>query len=376
MRKNILIIGHNYATQFIDINNQYARLFDEKYYEVTVAYLTGEPSDIVRKRTLAENVIFLNMPKKHIRALKIVAVKKLLKFCREKQFHLVICHRYKPSYIMMWVSQFCKIPALIFVMHELKTMASLSRQLLITCLSRKNMLFAGVSKAVCDDMKKDLWGLPKKQISTIFNMIDVDLTQPAFLSREEARRTLNLDPDDFIFGNLARLCKNKDHRCLIKAFARVKPYCKQAKLIIVGDGELDTKLKEFVISLKLTQDVIFTGFLPDGFRYMKAFDCFVLSSKQEAFGRVLLEAMIAKLPIIATKVHGIPEVLGDIGLLTQPKDPAALANMMKRVYIASDEERQLLGEKGFVRATTQFSIPKFHEQFWQLPLIQKLNTGI
>ena len=99
MRKHILILGHNDVTQFIDIYNQYTRLFDKNKYEVTVLYLTGEPNEEVKAHTytLAENVIFLNVTKKSIRTLKIAAIKKLLTLCREKQFQMVICHRYKPS---------------------------------------------------------------------------------------------------------------------------------------------------------------------------------------------------------------------------------------------------------------------------------------
>jgi len=76
MRKNILIFGHGYATQFIDINNQYTRLFDPNKFNVTVVYLTGEPNDTVRKRHLTNNVIFLNSPPRSTRGLKIYAIKK------------------------------------------------------------------------------------------------------------------------------------------------------------------------------------------------------------------------------------------------------------------------------------------------------------
>ena len=373
MRKNVLILGHNYATQFIDIYNQYTRIFDREKFEVTVAYLTGEPNEEARSRTIAEHTVFLNLPKKDIRTLKINAIKQLLSFCKEKKFQIVICHRYKPTYIMMWVAQFYKIPALIFVMHELRTMSSLNRQLFIACLARKNMVYAGVSNAVRDDMRKNLWGIPKERITTLYNMIDVDTTEPALLPRDEARKALGFTDNDFVFGNIARLAPNKDQESLIHAFSLIKPYCPNIKLIIIGDGELESRLKEKVQAYGLSEDIIFTGFLSGGFRYMKAFDCFTLSSIQEAFGRVLLEAMISKLPIITTRVHGIPEVVGDTGVLIKAKDAVAFASAMKQIYTLSPEERHQLGEKAYQRATTHFSIPKFNEQFWQLPLLQSIK---
>ncbi len=373
MRKNILILGHNDATQFIDIFNQYTLLFDKQKYKVTVAYLTGNPSEETNKRTLAEEVLFLNIPKKSIRGLKIAAIITLLKLCRKERYEIVICHRYKPTYIMMWVAQFCKIPALFFVMHELKTMTSRARQLVIALLARKNMIFAGVSNAVRDDMQKSLWCIPKDRVITLYNMIDIDHTEPALLSREAARNALNINADEVVFGNIARLAPNKDQASLINAFAAIKKDCPKEKLIILGDGELESALKEQIAALKLQQDIILTGFIPNAFRYMKAFDCFVLSSIQEAFGRVLIEAMIAKLPIIATRVNGIPEVVGDVGILIPAKDVNSFAAAMKENYFLDNAQREKIGENAYARVTNYFSIPAFQQQFWNVELLKRLK---
>jgi glycosyltransferase involved in cell wall biosynthesis len=373
MRKQILILGHNYATQFIDIYNQYTRLFDQDKYEVTVAYLSGEPDAEVRKRTIAENVLFLNFPKASIRMLKISAIRRLLGICREKNFEIVICHRYKPAYIMMWVAQWHKIPALVFVMHELGTMSSVNRRMLIACLARKNMLFAGVSNAVRDDMRKDLWRVPPERVATLYNMLDVEMTEPNLLEREAARKALNLPDDAFVFGTIGRLAKNKNQKNLIHAFSLIKVQYPRAKLIIIGDGVLEDSLREQVKAYGLNDDVILTGFLAGGYRYMKAFDCFVLPSTQEAFGRVLLEAMIAKLPVIAARVHGIPEVVADAGTLINPHNSDELADAMRHIAALTSEARAQLGEYAHQHVVSHFSIPKFHEQFWQLPLIAGNN---
>lgn len=373
MRKNILILGHSDATQFIDIYNQYTRIFDPSQYSVTVAFLTGEPKESVRERTIAEEVIFLNVPKKRIRGLKLSAIYRLTKLCREKQFDIVVCHRYKPAYIMMWVAQFCQIPALVFVLHELRTMKSLNRQLLIRALYRKNMLFAGVSNAVRDDLQKSLTFIPKENVITLYNMIDIDMTEPALYSREEARSKLGIATGDFVFGNIARLARNKNQHTLIHSFSLIKTNCPNATLFIIGDGELEDELKQQVNQAGLSKDIIFTGFLPAGYRYMKAFDCFVLPSTQEAFGRVLLEAMVAKIPVIAASVNGIPEVVGDCGIIIDPKNAGRLATEMQHVYNITQTERDELGMKGYARAHDHFSIPTFFTQFWQVPLFAALK---
>ena len=373
LKQRILILGHNAATQFIDIYNQYTRLFDTNKFIVTVAYLTGAPDQKVIARTLAEEVLFLNIPKKKLRTLKIGAIKQLLALCREKNFHIVICHRYKPTYIMLWVSQFHRIPACLFVMHELKTMSSIGRRCLMALLFRKNMLLAGVSCAVRDDMRKNLWFISQDRMITLYNMIDIALTEPLFLSKTEARNQLQLPHDAFIFGHIARLVPNKDQHTLIQAFARIKKSLHNTKLIIIGNGQLETQLKEEVNQLGLQEDILFTGYLTQAFRYMKAFDCFVLSSVQEAFGRVLLEAMIAKLPIIATRTHGIPEVLGNSGMIVNPSNPMQLADAMLKHYHMSHHDLIEYGQKAYQHTLNHFSIPCFQKEFWQLPLIANLK---
>lgn len=373
MRKKILILGHGYATQFIDVYNQYTRLFDPAHFAVTVAYLTGEPDDGVRLRTLAENILFLDASKKETRGLKIPLIRRLYALCKNEKYEIIVCHRYKPIYIMMLVAQFIKIPALFFVLHELHTMRAWGRQLFIACLKRKNMIFAGVSNAVRDDLRKHLWGVRRRQIQTLYNVIDINLTQPNLLTKSAARQQYSIPDTTFVFGTIGRLAINKDQATLIQAFAKIKQTCPHALLIIMGDGELESPLKSLTQSLGICDSVIFTGFVAQAHAHLPLFDCFVLPSIQEAFGRVLLEAMIAKLPIITTKVNGIPEVVGDAATLIEPKNVSALAKAMQDCYEQSANAREQQGEKAYAHVSSQYSIPNFYQQFWQMPLVQAMK---
>lgn len=370
MRKNILIFCHGYATQFIDINNQYTHLFDKEKYAVTVAYLVGEPNETVKQRHIAEQVIFINSPKKSTKGLKIYAIKQLLTLQREKKFQIVICHRYKPTYIMLWVARFSNIPVIFSVMHELKTMHQLSRKLSVFLLGQKNLIFAGVSNAVRDDLRRDIWGIPQERIITLYNMINVDATLPALFGKNLAREQLNLSATDFIFGTIGRLTKAKDQQTLINAFAVIKPQCPHAKLVIIGEGELKKELQNQIDHLDLNASVILTGFVHSAFKYIKAFDTFVLSSIKEAFGLVLLEAMIAKVPVIATKTNGIPEVVDQAGILIPAKNVTALANEMLALYQTSPENLLKLGEQGYQRTINNFSFQCFQKIFWELPILK------
>lgn len=373
MRKNILILGHNAATQFIDIFNQYTKLFDPAKYCVTVAYLTGKPDPEVKNRTIAEKVLFLNFSKKSVRGMKIGAIKALLQLCKKEHFEIVICHRYKPIYCMLWVAQWCQIGALVLVMHELGTFKHLGRQWLMRLLFRGNMLLGGVSNSVRDDMRKSLPHIPSERIITLYNVIDVDLIEPQLYSKQTARMMLNVAENSFIFGNVGRLVPNKDQQTLIRAFALIKDACTHAQLLIMGEGQLANELQELANRLGLQDRVIFTGKVELGYRYMKAFDVFVLSSIQEAFGRVLIEAMLAHDPIIATAVNGIPEVLGDSSKMVEARNVQALATAMREIYLLSATERQVLGDNAYRRAIEHYSIPPFQKQFWNAPILSQLT---
>jgi glycosyltransferase involved in cell wall biosynthesis len=370
MRKAVLIFCHGYATQFIDINNQYTQLFPKDKYDVSVVYLVGNPDESIRKSHSAQEVIFLNAPPRETKGLKFYSIKKMLQLQREKSFEIVICHRYKPTYIMLWVARFCKIPVLFSVMHELKTMHSFTRKCSVLLLAQKNIIFAGVSNAVRDDLRKDLWGIPAERIITLYNMIDVEGTESELLDKQTARQQLNVSATDFIFGTIGRLVPAKDQQTLINAFAMIKPHCPDAKLIIMGEGELEIPLKNQIKQLNLTNDIIMTGYIDKASKYMKTFDAFILPSIKEAFGRVLLEAMIAKTPIIAAKTNGIPEVIDQTGILVSAKDTSALAKEMLTLYQMPKEKLSQYGQAGYQRATTCFSLQRFNEIFWALPLVK------
>lgn len=363
----VLIFNHSYPVQFIDVSNQYARAFGDEV-EVCVVYLTGKPDEEIRQKTLAQEVIFLDCPSSVVRGLKLSVIRKMIQLQRQKSFDVVICHRYKPTYVMLWVAKFCRIPLLISVMHELGAFRHFSRKLLLALLASKELILAGVSNAVRDDLRRSVWRLPPGRILTLYNMIDMEYTEPRLFSREEARAKLSVPAEAFVFGNVGRLAKNKDQKTLIAAFSLIKAFCPHAKLIILGEGQLESELKQQVNQLNLNQDIIFTGFVVEGFRYMKAFDAYVSSSIQEAFGRVLLEAMIAYIPVIATRVNGMPEVLGDTGFIVDPEQPKALAEAMLSIYQGSLEQRSHWVEKAYKRVREVFSIPKFQEVMGQILL--------
>jgi glycosyltransferase involved in cell wall biosynthesis len=100
---------------------------------------------------------------------------------------------------------------------------------------------------------------------------------------------------------------------------------------VIGEGRERAHLEEMIISLGLSERIFLLGQIPDAFQYIKAFDVFLLPSKSEALGYVLIEAGTQETPVVATAVGGIPEVIEDMrsGVLIQPDKPGEIANAIE-----------------------------------------------
>jgi glycosyltransferase involved in cell wall biosynthesis len=361
----VLILNHSYKSPFKELDIQYARLFSPDRYAVTIAYLTGQGTSEEIARYPDYDIIFLNLRKKDIRSLKLRAIRKLGDLCRERRFSIAICHRYKPTYIVFWATRRGPMTHLISVMHDFRTLQRLSHRLFVYFFLRHRFIFAGVSDAVRDDLYRDGWGLTPDQVITLPNTIDVPETDNRQLDRAEARRQLGIAPEAFVLGTVGRLHPAKDQATLIEALVLAADCRPDLTLVIVGDGPLEGALKERIARHRLGARVLLTGFIPQASRLMRAFDVYVSSSRKEPFGLVLLEAMAAALPIIATGVDGVPGVMGDCGLLIPPEDPEAMAEAIMAYCNRSATGLAELGRVNRQRLCATFTTDHFRQVFWR-----------
>lgn len=208
------------------------------------------------------------------------------------------------------------------------------------------------------------WFSPQKSI-TVYNGIDLGKFRPDDSNRLAIREKHAISSTDFLFLFLGRMVLQKDVPNLLKAFERVSEKRADAKLLVVGDGELRGEMEQMAASMACASKIAFVGKQADTWNYYNAADCFVLSSAFEGFGIVLVEAMACGLPVVATDSGGCMEVVGDKSYVVAPKDPEQLAERMLGVQDLPCDELAQLKQRNLQRAQS-FSIHSILDRWEEL----------
>jgi sugar transferase (PEP-CTERM/EpsH1 system associated) len=253
----------------------------------------------------------------------------------------------------------------------------LKRRFARRCLyHRADALFA-ISSEVRDFYCRET-GFPVDRMRVIPNGIDPRrIDESAGSNGHGVRRELGICDDDFVIGTVARLDQTKDTLTLARAFAelcRSQPEPK-LKLLVVGDGERKVEIQNYVNEQRLKHRVIFTGLRHDVPRLLGAMDLFALSSLSEGIPITVLEAMCASLPIVATKVGALPELVeeGVTGFLVEPRNIVDLAERLSRFYQKRELARDF-GMAGRRKVEREFRLEKMLERYADLYL-SVLKTG-
>ncbi|MBF8741139.1 glycosyltransferase [Pseudomonas guariconensis] len=366
--RRVLQFCHGYDGPFLDCARQYASLFQGRGYQVTTVFLTGKADPQVAAGCASDEVLFLEFSSKAVRGLKLGAIAALRKIAAARNFSFCIAHRFKPIYVALLGTG---LPV-IGVHHAFGDYQRRGRRLFAN-LYRKRLSLLGVSDAVRDDMRRCLANWPAERIQTLYNRIDVQALQASLVPRAEARRALGLDPQAWIVGNVGRLHPDKDQATLLRGFAEALPSLPAgARLAILGKGRLEEALKAQAMALGIAGQVDFLGQVPDARRYFQAFDVFALSSDHEPFGMVLLEAMVAGVPLLATACGGAQEVVEGVGVLFPLGDAGQLAQGLKHMAGLDASQRQACAEHMLQRLHQRFSDQAVRDAFWALPQVRAL----
>lgn len=163
---------------------------------------------------------------------------------------------------------------------------------------------------------------------------------------KEILRTQYTITEPWLVGMIAALVPIKDHETFIRMAKFLKDQGVHAKFLIIGCGRLQSGLQALATRLQLSNDIIFTGQRHDIAEIIGELDCLVLTSKSEGLGRVLLEAMAAKVPIVASATSGIRDLIhhGKNGLLAEVGEPEDFANKV-RLLLTNPDYAQRLAEQ-------------------------------
>lgn len=369
--RRVLQFCHGYDGPFLDCARQYANLFAGSGYLVTTVFLTGRADPQVAAACGSDEVLFMEQTSRDVRGLKLGAIRQLRAIAACRRFAFCIAHRFKPIYISLLATG---LPVL-GVHHAFADYQRPGRRLFAN-LFRQRLSLLGVSDAVRDDIRRCLPNWPVDRIQTLYNRIDVAAREHALLDPGQARQALGLPADAWIVGNAGRLHPDKDQATLLRGFAQALPRLpRQARLVIMGEGRLEHPLKQLASELGIAGQVSFTGQVPGAARYFRAFDAFALSSDHEPFGMVLLEAMVAGVPVVATACGGAREVVEGAGLLFPLGDATALADALVELCGYDAARREALASAMGHRLQACFSDQAVRDVFWGLPMVAQLDAS-
>ena len=219
----------------------------------------------------------------------------------------------------------------------------------------------------------EISGSPSKQVTTIYNGIDLSpfLEMNYALEREAVRAELGVPQDAHVLTTVAVLRPPKGIQFMIGALPAILAAHPNTYYLVVGSGSHQDALIEEASRAGVSERVIFAGMRRDVPRLMAASDVFVLPTLTEALPTVLAEAMAAKLPIVASRVGGIPEMVADAqnGVLLEPEDSVALASACIQL-LSSPARRAAMGGEGRRIVNQKFSIERQVHQLKELYLDQ------
>jgi glycosyltransferase involved in cell wall biosynthesis len=276
---------------------------------------------------------------------------------------VVVTHSIK-SHFLFWRSRLCtEFPWVAF--HHGYTTTDLKMRV-YNHLDRWSLPAADGVVTVCHAFARELarnTRLPVENISVQHNSIRPPQSLSAADDAQSVRSKLGIASDELVVLAVGRLSREKAHSDLLTAFLHLRENSNlRCRLVIVGDGPERAKLEAYAASIGINEDVIFTGQESQIQFFYSAADIFVLPSHSEGSPNVLLEAMAAKVPIVATNVGGVPEIVQDneTALLVPAKEPRSMAAAIARILV--DES---LAHRLAANAATLISSRHTPEQYVQ-----------
>lgn len=245
-----------------------------------------------------------------------------------------------------------------------------SGHLFLRMLSTLCDRMVGVSPFVRDYLVKDLH-IPAAKVALISNGV-AEVTPADDATIRALKRTFGINDEHLLIGTVSRLLdSHKRVSDVIRALQSIAAERPEIRLIIVGEGPDEIMLKALAGELGVADKIVFAGYQGNPRPFYQLMDIFVHAAASEAFGLVLVEAMLASLPVVATRVGGIPGIVvdGETGLLIDSGQPGQLASAIEKLA-AQPALRATMGTAGRDRARADFSDARYVQD------IENLYRGV
>lgn len=298
----------------------------------------------------------------------------LRKIFREEQADIVHLNSSKAGLLGAIAGRLAGRPKIIFTAHGWSHNEKIGRtKKIIRIISHwLCLILCHQIIAVSEKTKQDVshWPGIKHKLRVIYNGV----APIPWLTRKLARQKLLADKQDkFWIGVIAELHHNKGQDVLLTAFIKtIKNLLGDALgwkiiLVLIGEGETRQQLEQQIKDSRLTDRIFLLGHQPEAAQYLPAFDLMVLPSRTEALPYTALEAGVAGVPLVASEVGGLSEIIPDpyYGLLVPPENSEELSKSLIYV-IKKDGYRQTISQNLKKRVTENFSLKSMVEQTRQL----------
>jgi glycosyltransferase involved in cell wall biosynthesis len=299
-----------------------------------------------------------------------ISLHRLFYFAKRKKAILIHANSLWDSPYAVTIARLLKIPSVVHIRTEHPTERA-----------RKYKLHrADAIITISDSLKKPFESFPKltNKMTTIYNGIDISTFD---LIRKTKSHNLHKNSDSyFTIGYIGRIDPEKGLVELVKSIGILRKSNAKIKLVIIGDigRRAEPFYRDLVLlcqELGIENYVEFKGYKENIIDDIFGFDLLVLPSYREGFGRTLIEAMAAGIPVIGTDVGGIPEIIdnGKNGFIVPPKDPQAIADAIQ--ILLNDEDLQLkMGENGLNKVREKFTAEKIMQAI--IDLYERLDNSL
>jgi len=285
------------------------------------------------------------------------AISRLIHICREQKVKIWHGHDYKSNLFGLFVRRRCSIKLVTTVhgwVHHTR------RTPFYYALDK--WAIRRYQKVICvsDDLYRECLKLriAKEKCHLVHNAIDVDEFQRT-MSTATARQKFGQPHSGVLLGAMGRLAGEKAFDLLIQAIDRLVKSGRDVSLWIAGDGGERESLQQLIDKLALTNRVRLLGHVRDIKTFFQALDVFVLSSLREGLPNVVLEAMAMEVPVVATRVAGVPSLVshGETGLLIEPNSvDAIVAGIESLLQNSASGERFARAARANVERSYSFKV--------------------